>query len=516
MFKRLAYIAAALSIITVATVFLGTTILNRQAWEEINKEYYEMKRSLIDYYIQSAKNDLSSMAYANAVWTDLQTKMAQNEIEWMYDNATGYVIDNESFGINFVMLSNEDMSFLDINGDDISEEVMNTDSFKNAINNDLSGFEIIWANDVSPYLVYAMPTKNNENTNPTGAYVLARKYNLERRENLLKLLGEKNITKLTMSKSPEYNSVISENYSVIKFSYPIKLENSEDYFNVEVNTPVFYDTFVLEKNRILMISVAIIIFGILAILTYYRKMVNSIATVINTIKKISAGNYEAKAPASKLEEINDLSEAVNKMAKDITIHLESINTNYLDMIQIMADTVELNDTYTSEHNIRVGDVAEMIGEKFGIKDLEALKIAARLHDIGKISIPTEILNKPSELTQQEFEIVKTHPLAGFRIMDGIDFFNEIKYGVLYHHERYDGNGYPRGLKGEEIPIMAQPIMAQIISIADVFDALITDRAYRKAFSFEEAVDMIVEESGGAFNPELIDIFVTEINKKGFK
>ncbi len=509
MFKRLAYIAAALSIITVATVFFGTTIINKQAWSEINQEYYEMKVSLIDYYVQQAKNDLSSLGYANAVWKDLQNKMAENDIEWMYDNATGYIIDNDSFAVDFVMLTNEDLSFVDINGDNISERVFKTASFKNAIEKNESSFELLWVDETSPYLIYVMPTKDNDNKNPTGAYVLARKYNQERRANLAKLLGEKNLNRLTLTRNQEYKEMISEEYSNIKFSYPIKLENSLAYFNVEITTPVFYETFVIKKNRILMITIALLIFSVLAVLTYYKKMVDTIAQVIKAIKKISSGDYTAIAPQSKLEEINDLSEAVNKMAGDITLHLESINTNYLDMIQIMADTVELNDTYTSQHNIRVGDVAEMIGEKLGIEDIESLKIAARLHDIGKISIPTEILNKPAELTAQEFEIVKTHPLAGFRIMDGITFFNEIKYGVLYHHERYDGTGYPRGLKGEEIPVIAQ-----IISIADVFDALITDRAYRKAFSVKEAVEIMVKEAGAAFNPELIDIFVVELIKKG--
>ena len=140
-----------------------------------------------------------------------------------------------------------------------------------------------------------------------------------------------------------------------------------------------------------------------------------------------------------------------------------------------------------------------------LDDMISIEVASSLHDIGKIAIPEEILNKPSSLTKEEMEVMKSHVIIGAKMLNSLPFYNDepiVKYGYQicrWHHERYDGNGYPDGLKGEEIPIAAQ-----VVSIVDAYDALTSKRVYKEAYSHEEALKMIQKGKCGVFNPLLIE------------
>lgn len=140
-----------------------------------------------------------------------------------------------------------------------------------------------------------------------------------------------------------------------------------------------------------------------------------------------------------------------------------------------------------------------------LDDMISIEVASSLHDIGKIAIPEEILNKPSSLTKEEMEVMKSHVIIGAKMLNSLPFYNDepiVKYGYQicrWHHERYDGNGYPDGLKGEEIPIAAQ-----VVSIVDAYDALTSKRVYKEAYSHEEALKMIQKGKCGIFNPLLVE------------
>ena len=146
-------------------------------------------------------------------------------------------------------------------------------------------------------------------------------------------------------------------------------------------------------------------------------------------------------------------------------------------------------------------------------DITLISTASSLHDIGKIAIDEKILNKPGKLTKEEFEIMKTHTLIGASVLENLELYQneqlvKITYEICrWHHERYDGKGYPDGLKGEEIPISAQ-----VVSLADVYDALVSDRVYKKAYSHEKAIEMILNGECGMFNPLLLECLV-EIQDK---
>lgn len=186
------------------------------------------------------------------------------------------------------------------------------------------------------------------------------------------------------------------------------------------------------------------------------------------------------------------------------------NQSLVESIFAFAKTIELKDQYTGDHVEKTVRYARQIAREIGLPEREIICIeqASMLHDLGKIGISEKILLKKGKLTGKEFEKIKEHPKIGVDIIRPIQFLHGLIPLILYHHERWDGKGYPFGLKGEEIPVGAR-----IIAIADVYQALTSDRPYRKAMSKEEAVRIIEENSGSQFEPRIANIFLN-ILKKG--
>jgi putative nucleotidyltransferase with HDIG domain len=173
---------------------------------------------------------------------------------------------------------------------------------------------------------------------------------------------------------------------------------------------------------------------------------------------------------------------------------------FLETIKSLAAALDERDPYTHGHSYRVAALSRQIGRTMGLslRDLEIIELAGFLHDIGKIGIPDAILLKSSRLTPEEYEIIKTHPEKGANILQHVSRLASIVDGVLSHHERYDGQGYPRRLKGDNIPRAGA-----IIAVADAFDTLTTDRPYRPRCSREQALNIIREASGTQFHPEVV-------------
>lgn len=181
---------------------------------------------------------------------------------------------------------------------------------------------------------------------------------------------------------------------------------------------------------------------------------------------------------------------------------------YLSTIQALNKTVEAKDPYTSGHANRVEKFAVDLAKAYHLpfESIQNLKTASILHDIGKIGIHDEILNKASRLTQEEYQEIMRHPAIGAEIISKVNFLSNITTIVRHHHERYDGKGYPDGLSGEDIPIEAA-----ILTIADSYDAMTSDRPYRTAMTPEEALSELQKNAGTQFHPELVKVFVSIID-----
>ncbi len=181
----------------------------------------------------------------------------------------------------------------------------------------------------------------------------------------------------------------------------------------------------------------------------------------------------------------------------------SMKESLLGVISSLARAVDARDPYTHDHTHRVSMFVSNLGHYLSLnpRQLYELHISSLLHDIGKIAIPDEILRKSGKLTDEEWVIMKKHPEEGHRILQPVRLSREILFGVLHHHENWDGTGYPSGLKGEETPLFAR-----IIHIADAYDALISDRPYRKGLSPWEAKKEIERKAGSQFDPQMVEIF----------
>ena len=192
------------------------------------------------------------------------------------------------------------------------------------------------------------------------------------------------------------------------------------------------------------------------------------------------------------------------------VQAEQLQLAHIDLIQRLGRAAEYKDTDTGEHIARMSRYSKVLALAYGMSEYEAeqLKQAAPMHDVGKIGIPDSVLLKPGRLNETEYEHMKQHALIGAKILENstsplLQLAHKL---ALEHHEKWDGTGYPYGLKGEEISIEGR-----IVTIADVFDALTSKRPYKKAWSVEEALDLLKDEAGKHFDPQLVDLFIGQID-----
>ncbi len=183
---------------------------------------------------------------------------------------------------------------------------------------------------------------------------------------------------------------------------------------------------------------------------------------------------------------------------------------YVDTVKSLSQAIEVKDPYTQGHSMRVSEYAYDLGKRvnLSIRRLENLKMAAILHDIGKIGIEENILNKPGRLTEEEFDKIKQHPEIGVKIIQDIEFLKDASDIIIAHHEKVDGTGYPNGKRQKEINTEAS-----ILGIADVYDALTSDRPYRKALTVPDALSIIEEGKNKHFDPRLADEFIKMIKER---
>ena len=178
-------------------------------------------------------------------------------------------------------------------------------------------------------------------------------------------------------------------------------------------------------------------------------------------------------------------------------------------IYALSSAIDAKDSYTNGHSLRVAKYSKEIARRMGKSEEEqnAIFNVALLHDVGKIAIPDFIINKTSKLTDIEFQLIKSHTMRGYEILKGITVMPNLYIGARWHHERYDGRGYPDGKKGDEIPEVAR-----IICVADCYDAMTSDRSYRKALPQEVARSEILKNKGSQFDPEIADVMLIMIDE----
>jgi putative nucleotidyltransferase with HDIG domain len=216
---------------------------------------------------------------------------------------------------------------------------------------------------------------------------------------------------------------------------------------------------------------------------------------------------------SELPEVNRLAAALNAAARSVLNSRADLDGAYLEFVETMAQALDARDPYTAGHSLRVAEYSHALAKAMGLskEDAETVRIAAQLHDIGKIGIPDSVLQKRGGLTPDEYGLIKLHPQIGRKILEKVGRFEGLLTVVELHHENHDGSGYPYGLEGSNVPIEAR-----IVHVADSFDAMTTTRSYRSALSLRAAVQEIERNAGRQFDPVAAKVFVKLIAEGGIE
>ena len=255
---------------------------------------------------------------------------------------------------------------------------------------------------------------------------------------------------------------------------------------------------------VLVVTAAAVILGYL----FAVGISTPIRALAASTRAISRGEFHERAPVRGAAEISELAQTFNNMAGDIESYIarlkqaaEENRELFLGSIRMLAAAIDEKDPYTRGHSDRVAKYSVMIGQQLGLspEELDRLRISALLHDVGKIGVDDRVLKKPGALTAEEFQIMKQHPSKGANIMRPVAQLKDMLPGIELHHEHVDGKGYPYGLKGTEIPLMAL-----IIAVSDTLDAMTTNRPYQSAKEIDDALQVIRKLSGSKFDMKVVE------------
>ncbi|HEX8335955.1 MAG TPA: HD domain-containing phosphohydrolase [Pyrinomonadaceae bacterium] len=265
------------------------------------------------------------------------------------------------------------------------------------------------------------------------------------------------------------------------------------------------------RRQTLFISLLAATFALLIGFLFAKQLTHPVRELAAGAHRIAGGDFSQRITVRSKTELGDLGESFNQMTDQLEHYIEDLQNSaeenrqlFIGTVKALAAAIDGKDPYTRGHSERVARFSLAIGESLGLPDdeMEKLRISALLHDVGKIAIEDSILKKPAALTPEEFEIMKGHPQKGFKIMSQIPAMKDFLPGMYMHHEMMDGRGYPQGLKGDEIPMQAR-----IVSVADTFDAMTTDRPYQKGMSLEDALARIRTFVGTRYDPKVVDALV---------
>jgi putative nucleotidyltransferase with HDIG domain len=249
---------------------------------------------------------------------------------------------------------------------------------------------------------------------------------------------------------------------------------------------------------------------------FARRLSSPISRLADSTRKISEGAYGATVPVSGTAEISALSESFNRMSGSIRDAFEEVQRRaqenrelFINSIRALAEAIDAKDPYTRGHSERVATYSAAIAKEMGLPpdDVERTRLSALLHDVGKIGVDDRIIRKPTALSEEEFEVMKTHPIKGAAIMSAIPQLADVIPGMKYHHEKWGGGGYPDGLKGDQIPLQAR-----IVTVADTFDAMTTTRPYQKAMEIDFVMSRIQSLVGSRFEPTVVAAFMRAYKK----
>lgn len=265
------------------------------------------------------------------------------------------------------------------------------------------------------------------------------------------------------------------------------------------------------RQQTLLISFVAALLTLVIGFFFAKKLTQPVQELAVGAHRIASGDFSQRIDVRSRTELGHLGDSFNLMTDQLEHYITDLQRSadenrelFLGTVKGLAAAIDGKDPYTRGHSERVSRMSVAIAQRLGLADdeCEKIRISALLHDVGKIAIDDNILKKPSALTDDEFVIMKQHPQKGYKIMSQIRAMKEFLPGMYMHHEMVNGQGYPQGLKGDEIPLMAK-----IVAVADTFDAMTTDRPYQQAMKFEDAIMRIQSFVGTRYDPGVVSAFV---------
>lgn len=464
---------------------------------------------ILDNYFKVQKQTIFKLVYDFSKWDEVYYAIRDKDFDWIKRNATEYLYKDKNYEIDLVYLTDNGSHQEFYCDKEVKEGLLNSGTYKNMLDTQsiTTDFEKL-GNDL--YIISAGPIIYNEKI--TGNYVLGRKIDEEKLNQICNGVFGNNLSSIFINESIEDRNIKNkESQAKIKYLF-IKDDGTPIYaldifYSIEEYSKMFKN--IVPQIYKLVFIVSLLVF--LGIFHYIRSINKVFTNIIEGIDNVAKGNYDFKMKESNIVEFNKLITHTNVMSKLIQNKMNDLVEQHFDTMNVLNSVIEAKDPYTKGHSERVSNYSVLIGKEMGLKDINFLREAAMLHDIGKISIPESILLKNGALTSEEYEVIKGHSEAGYNILCNAKAFEKIKIPVREHHERYDGRGYPNGLAAEDISIEAR-----IIAVADTFDALTSDRAYRKGMNFEKAIEIIKENSGTQFDPKVVESFLRISHNIKFK
>ncbi|MFA7075929.1 MAG: HD domain-containing phosphohydrolase [Candidatus Izemoplasmatales bacterium] len=500
MVKKLLFGSIFLSILSLAIIIIGMLGVYNHGISVFEQEVKENKERSLELFVYDINNELKILTKAHAYWSLAQEAVENNDFEWISVNLSEYLYEGD-FDIDILFIAKENGSIMDSFGLD-DYNFVNTAIYNLVIEDNTEEDSIIWIGDHA-YFLSAMPLADDDGMNPEGIFVLGRELSGDLLAYLTAIIEPAELACFSLLKE-QPTDTDKPNHVVLS------VDSIDDDLIIHACLQYTFTEYI--KNN--MISYTILVVASMYLITVMFFIGTSLNTLkhhkalIDSINMIQLSNKKLpRVPKNKVKEFDSIGIKVNEILKRIEEGYQNLANKNIEIVQLLSKANEINDLYTKEHSDKVREICKAIGKKMGLEDIDELILSAQLHDVGKVFIPLDILNKKDPLTNEEFDIIQKHTLYGYSLLEGIPSFKKISEGILSHHERVDGNGYPYGIKGDQIPLFAK-----IIAVADVYDALTSNRPYRKAFSKEEALNIMKQESNKQFDSKVLKVFFSYIEE----
>ncbi len=453
---QLIVIVSSIWVILLISIFATSKLFVANLNNELQQDFYNEVNLTLASTVLSSSNRLGNLAMSHSYWTELVDATIQNDNNWTQLNATKYLLEDSSYRIDELYLFNEKNGYKEIYGD-LPESIilaLRSQLTSDELSKTASSFLINTGKEL--YIVSISGLTGTDHQGLTGFYLLGQHFTSEVEQLLIANYADRADVSLAFlpNSSIRYVRIKPQTISGV-LANELKLSIA----NIKLTKTISNHSNNLLSAVIgtLLISAGILLWNLLRLSSNFEES-------INRIKNITYHDYSQKIDLDFSKDFLELSHCINNLSAELNNRDKAINNRYMELISILIKTLEEVDVYTKGHSERVSHYSVELAKAAHVTaaELEVIRLSGLLHDVGKITVDTKILNKPGKLDFDEFEEIKKHPLTAYNILSVSNVFLPIKEIVKAHHEKIDGSGYPDGLVDQEIPLGAK-----IVAIADV-------------------------------------------------